>query len=517
MPAASATSEFEAGRQKKRRAPPRQLDREERFRALIENSADTIVLLDACGAIQWASPSIEREVDYSVKDEFLGHGAFEFIHPEDQPVLMASLKQLLSEPGGTVTGRFRARRRDGSWRWIDATAKNLLDDPRLQAIVCNYRDITERKMVEDALEESEGAVRRSEEQFRTLIENASDIIVVLQPDGSIRYLSPSVERVLGFSPAELASPTLFSLVHPDDVSAVTMAILKAVQNIGQPQSAQFRVRHQNGEWRHLEGVGRALIDDSGAPFGIINCRDVTDRVRAEEELRRQTEALKEQARILDLAHVLICDVDHTIIFWNRGAEEFYGWARGEAIGRVSHELLRTQFPEPLKQIDSALLRDWHWEGELIQTRRDGKEVVVSSHWVLHRDVHGHPVSILKIHNDITQLRRAEEQLKRSQDYLRSLLSKASDLAAFLEPGSPAGGEDTAIEKRVLASLTRRELQVLQLLSGGRTNKEIALEMRYSVGTVKNVVQRIIEKLGVSDRTQAAVYAVRAGMDIDLSD
>jgi PAS domain S-box-containing protein len=118
-----------------------------------------------------------------------------------------------------------------------------------------------------------------------------------------------------------------------------------------------------------------------------------------------------QARVLDLAHVLIRDLDDRIVFWNAGAEALYGWTPAEAVGRVSHELLRTEFPVPVAVIKEQLMRAGEWAGELTQMCRDGTQLVVASHWVLHRDEAGRPAACLEINNDITSRRRAEEMLR----------------------------------------------------------------------------------------------------------
>ncbi|TMA56502.1 MAG: PAS domain S-box protein, partial [Deltaproteobacteria bacterium] len=102
----------------------------------------------------------------------------------------------------------------------------------------------------------------------------------------------------------------------------------------------------------------------------------------------------EQARALDLAHVVIRDLDGRIVAWNQGAVRMFGWKRAEAEGQVGHALLQTQFPKPLAEIHSDLLGTGEWEGELVHTRRDGVKVVVTSHWVLQRDQQGNPVRVL---------------------------------------------------------------------------------------------------------------------------
>lgn len=133
------------------------------------------------------------------------------------------------------------------------------------------------------------------------------------------------------------------------------------------------------------------------------------------------EILRERANLLDLTHdtVFVRDMRDVITYWNRGAEELYGWTGGEAVGRVSHELTRTIFPEPLGEINSKLLRFGRWDGELVHTKRDGTQVVVASRWSLQTDERGKPRAILETNNDVTERKRAEEALRRSRDELET--------------------------------------------------------------------------------------------------
>jgi PAS domain S-box-containing protein len=137
--------------------------------------------------------------------------------------------------------------------------------------------------------------------------------------------------------------------------------------------------------------------------------------------RRVEEILREHANLLDLTHdtVFVRDMRDVITYWNRGAEELYGWTGGEAVGRVSHELTRTIFPEPLGEINSKLLRVGRWDGELVHTKRDGTQVVVASRWSLQTDERGKPRAILETNNDVTERKRAEEALRRSRDELET--------------------------------------------------------------------------------------------------
>ena len=140
---------------------------------------------------------------------------------------------------------------------------------------------------------------------------------------------------------------------------------------------------------------------------------VTSLIR---RVRAQGEVQREQARLLDLSTdaIFVRDAHDVIIFWNRGADRLYGWTRAEAIGKTSHQLLQTFFPAPLNEIRAALERDGHWEGELVHTTRAGAKVSVASRWARQQDRHGRTIGTLENNTDLTERKRAEEVLRRSQ-------------------------------------------------------------------------------------------------------
>ncbi|HJP94673.1 MAG TPA: ATP-binding protein [Pyrinomonadaceae bacterium] len=137
------------------------------------------------------------------------------------------------------------------------------------------------------------------------------------------------------------------------------------------------------------------------------------------ELRQANETLRERANLLDLTHdtVFVRDMNDVITFWNKGAEEQYGWTSEDAVGQVSHDITKTRFAAPLEDIRNELTRTGRWEGELVHTRRDGTVVTVASRWALQRDERGNPIAILETNNDITERKRAEEALQRVQTEL----------------------------------------------------------------------------------------------------
>lgn len=154
----------------------------------------------------------------------------------------------------------------------------------------------------------------------------------------------------------------------------------------------------------LRRIGGVALFFVGA--GVMGALVLNRRIAIPERRDAET-AFREQAHLLDYAHVLVRDPEGTIRLWNTGAEQLYGWTSAEAVGRISHELLRTEFPEPLERINATLERMGHWQGLLKHRPRDGRQITVASHWVLHRAVDG-STSVLEVDNDITEQRRVED-------------------------------------------------------------------------------------------------------------
>jgi PAS domain S-box-containing protein len=162
---------------------------------------------------------------------------------------------------------------------------------------------------------------------------------------------------------------------------------------------------------------------------LVSSLVITALVR---HVRKLAEVRREQAELLDLTFdtVIVRDMNGVIKYWNRGAEELYGWKRGEAVGKVFHSLLRTGFPISLDRITDTLVRTDRWEGELIHTKRDGSQVVVASRWALQRNERGQPKATLETGNDISARKRAEEMLRRSQATYLAEAQKLSRTGSF---------------------------------------------------------------------------------------
>ena len=175
----------------------------------------------------------------------------------------------------------------------------------------------------------------------------------------------------------------------------------------------------------------ALSQHEASLYGAVSNRlisiaviGVTAFLAARPQAREMV--LREQAGLLDLTHdtIFVRNMNNVIIYWNRGAEELYGWGREEAVGKSSHQLMRTIFPLPLEEITAELLRADRWEGELVHTKKDGTQATVASRWAVQRDARAHPVAILETNNDVTERRRAEEALRESETRYRNIFETA---------------------------------------------------------------------------------------------
>ncbi len=159
--------------------------------------------------------------------------------------------------------------------------------------------------------QAEQALRRSEEYLRSLVENASDVITILDARGAIRYASPAVERVLGYTPEEVAGKNVFTFMHVDDVAGVRRTFQDTMRVPGAMRTITFRMQHQDGTWRMFEGMGKNLLDNPAIAGVVVHARDITERKRAEEQLQRQQETLAQSEKFAAMG-ALLASVAHEL-------------------------------------------------------------------------------------------------------------------------------------------------------------------------------------------------------------
>ncbi|MCA1592012.1 MAG: PAS domain S-box protein [Acidobacteria bacterium] len=201
----------------------------------------------------------------------------------------------------------------------------------LGALGSQIGQLIERKRAEEALQ-------HSEQYFRSLIENASDIVSIVNAEGIRRYISPSVERVLGYRPAELIGQNSFELVHPEDIPELMKLFAYGAKRPDFVATTEARYRHKDGSWHTLEITGRNLLSDPVVAGIIINSRDITDRKLMEKKLI-ESESLK--GAILGSALDCIIAMDHTgaVTEFNPAAEKVFGYSRAEVIGQELAEMI----------------------------------------------------------------------------------------------------------------------------------------------------------------------------------
>ena len=266
---------------------------EERFRASFEQAAVGIAHVSLLSRWTKVNDRLCQILGYT-KEEMLRLGFQEITHPEDLDADFGQFKEALSSKLRTYSIEKRYIRKDGRNVWVNQTLSVVRDaSGRPAYFICVVEDVTDRKRAEESL-------RRSEEQFRSLVQNTSDIISVCDADGTILYQSPSVEKVLGFRPEEMVGKNAFDYVHPEDAKWI-LSLSQLARDAKFGQHMEFRFRHKDGSWRHLEVISDDLLGNPSVGGIIVSARDVTERKRTNEALRRSVDvllALSEAGQIL---------------------------------------------------------------------------------------------------------------------------------------------------------------------------------------------------------------------------
>ncbi len=331
-----------------------------------------------------------------------GSGIFQVMHPEDLP----GVRQYIEECATTLTtwsGEYRVNHARKGEIWVDGRAipQKLPDG----GILWNgfLQDSTERRRIQEQ-------VRGGEARLSAIIHSAISGVITVDESQNIILFNPAAEQLFGLTEAEALGRPLDQLIPERYRGGHKKHIRKFGETeidgrmMGQREGI-YGVRRNGDEFPVEASISH--VEFGGKRVYTVILRDITEEKKAEE-------ALKQQASLLDLAPVLVRDLENHIVFWSRGAEKLYGFTKEEAVGRNSHELLSTEGPLPLSYLDQLLHTNGVWEGELLQHSHGGGAVYVASQWVVYRDALGHPVSILEVNADITGRRHAEELQTRSQ-------------------------------------------------------------------------------------------------------
>jgi len=273
-----------------------------------------------------------------------------------------------------------------------------------------------RAGAELARQKAEREIQDREAYFRALIEQALDIVTVLSADGTVRYQSPSLERILGWRPEERIGRNAFELLHPDDLVHGQTTLRAVLDRPGAVRTGEFRLRHRDGSWRTLEAVGRATADAGGDMCIIVNMRDVTERKRTEQAL---SHALADLKNIMETVPDVLFTLDTrgNLVQWNSRAVAVTGYSDEELANKPAlafvpfDEQERTAvtiqraFMEGSAELDGHILTKegrripYHWSGAVL------------------KDLHGHTIGITGVGRDVSERKRAEEEIRRQRRHL----------------------------------------------------------------------------------------------------
>jgi PAS domain S-box-containing protein len=334
----------------------------------------------------------------------------EVIHPEDHERLVR-LRDLALRGEARYDVTHRIRRPSGEIRHVHERAELMRDAEGAPAVLSGtIQDVTEQ--IETRLE-----LQQSEERFRTVARATTDVIWDWDPASGTLWWSEGLKAVFGHEPAADAGLNFWrSHVHPDDCERVNASVRRALEGAGDHWSEEYRFARANGSFAHVLDQGYVLRDTAGNPRRMIGgMTDLSERKRMEDTLRQNEERIREQASLLDKAHdaILVRDLEHHITYWNKSAEELYGWTAEEVLGQKVSDLLYRD-PNEFLEATRTVLDKGEWKGEIRQCTRSDSEVLVEGRWTLVRDAAGRPKSILAINSDITEKKRLEAQFLRVQ-------------------------------------------------------------------------------------------------------
>ncbi len=388
---------------------PRPADaHERRFRLMIENIHDVLVILGRDGTILYESPSVERVLGLA-PEERVGHNAFELVHPEDRPALMAFFKETVAIPGPIPSFGFRFLHRDGRYRHLEGSGSNLLDDPAVGGILVTLRDASERVAAEETLRQAMAREEAERKKLEAILSAVGDGISIQDPDYRVLYQNESHRRLIG-----------------DHMGEFCYQGYERRENVcpGCPLALAFAdgkvhtVERHAGEDSHVEITASVVRDAAGVPlYGVEVVRDIGARFRAERALARS----ERMHRVLferNLAGVFRTTPSGEIVACNDAMARIFGY--GDAAALKAAGSMVPFYPDPA---DREVLRErlaLHGaltNVEVKMLRRDGGDVWALVNAALVRGEDGADYvegTVL----DITAMKRAEEERRHMQDQLQ---------------------------------------------------------------------------------------------------
>jgi len=266
------------------------------YRFLTENMNDIVWTADLNFNVTYDSPAVERVLGFTV-NERMTQEAHRMLTPDSFARAVNALHAELgrdqdegSDPGRSVKLELEYYHKNGSTVWMECVVTAIRDDSgKIIGIHGVSRDITDRRRAESAMKESE-------ERFRSLIQKSLDIVILLDRNGVMTYETPSLEGILGYQPGYLIGKSPFEFIHPADLERVANDLNEVYLKSNPGIPTEFRVRKADGTWGYLEAIGQNLLEDPAINGIVITARDITERKRVEEELKKHRDHLEDLVR-----------------------------------------------------------------------------------------------------------------------------------------------------------------------------------------------------------------------------
>lgn len=399
-------------------------DQERFVSAVIDTVGALVGVVDRQGRVVRFNRACERIFGYSL-EEVRGRGFWELlpVASEIEPA-KAVFQRLLAGDWPTTYDTYWLTRSGErvSLLWSTTFLRN--DAGAIEYVIGTGIDITERKRAVEAL-------RRSEEYWRALIEQAGDLTAVLGADATIRYVSPSVHRLLGYAPDEWIGRNGLDFIHPEDTPAVVEGLRAGLEHRDTGESTALRIRHHDGSWRDFEGTDTNLLENETVRGIVVNVRDVTERKRAEEALRASEERYRD---LFENAHdiVYIHDLAGNFSSVNRAAEKVTGYDRKDALCmNVSDIVAPTDLPRMIGFLQGAAKGSETptvLEVEIVTKDKRAAVLEVSPRIIRQGGV---TVAVQGIARDVTERNRAEQRTSTLLD-VAGLIAGIRDRNELLE-------------------------------------------------------------------------------------
>jgi len=348
-------------------------------------------------------------------------------------------------------------------------------------------------------------LQASKDQFQAMIENTSDIITILDENGIIRYLSPSAERVIGFTPAELVGTCWFDRLHPEDLAPARLSFERTLPRPGVAPTVERRYRHKNGSWRFIEIIGNNQMNNPAIGGIVVTVHDITDRQSTEAELiasQDRYRELFENANDMVYTH----DLAGTLTSLNKAAEALTGYSREEALGMNIATFIAPDYKALAREmIERKIGGEAKTTYELEIISKQGVRILleVSTRLIFHM---GRPVAVQGIARDITERRQFESHLVQSQkmeaigrlaggvahdfnNLLTVIIGYSQWMLDQIQPDSPLG--ENASE--ILFAANRAAALTNQLLAFSRNQvvQPIVLDLNSLVARLDQMLRRVI--------------------------